>query len=65
MHMRTTFILKDDLYREAAKFTGVIEKTKLIHMGLQALIREVACQKLINLHGKIRRASVASRKKRL
>ena len=65
MHMRTTFILRDDLYYQAVKLTGIEEKTKLIHLGLQALIREAASKKLSQLHGTIPKASIPSRKKRI
>ena len=63
--MRTTLILKEDLYREAVKATGVEEKTKLIHMGLEALIRNAAIQRLVNLRGKIKNAWAPSRRKRI
>jgi Arc/MetJ family transcription regulator len=36
--MRTTLNIDDKLIEEAAKFTGIAEKTKLVRMGLEALI---------------------------
>jgi len=61
--MRTTLNLKDDLYHEAVKATGVEEKTKLIHMGLQALLREAAAKRLAGFYGKVQKASVAPRRR--
>lgn len=43
--MRTTITLDDALLSEAARITGITERTRLIHDGLQALIeRESACR---------------------
>jgi len=43
--MRTTVNLDTDLLAEAARLTGVTERTALIHAGLRALIeRESACR---------------------
>ena len=36
--MRTTLNIDDKLIEEAAKFTGIAEKTKLVRMWLEALI---------------------------
>ncbi|OGR84264.1 MAG: antitoxin, partial [Elusimicrobia bacterium RIFCSPLOWO2_01_FULL_54_10] len=51
MHMRTTLILKDDIYRRAADLTGMHEKTALIHAGLEALIEKKARERLAALAG--------------
>jgi hypothetical protein len=37
MHMRTTLNIDDSLLRNAAKLTGVKEKTSLVRLGLEAL----------------------------
>lgn len=39
MHMRTTLNIDDSLLRNAAKLTGVKEKTSLVRLGLEALGR--------------------------
>ena len=49
--MRTTFNLKEQLYQEASRVTGVSEKTALIHMGLEALVRREAAKRLAALGG--------------
>ncbi len=59
--MRTTLNLDEALYRDAAKAVGVEEKTKLIHMGLKALISQVASKRLSKLYGSIRDVKVAKR----
>lgn len=51
MHMRTTLILKDDLMAEAARLTGLKEKTAIVHAGLEALIQQKARERLIALGG--------------
>jgi len=49
--MRTTLILDDELLTEAGKLTGVEEKTKLLHMGLEALIHRESAKRLAKLGG--------------
>ena len=61
--MRTTIILKDELIEQAKELTGVTEKTKLIHMGLQALIEKLARERLIALGGYDSKASAPQRKR--
>jgi Arc/MetJ family transcription regulator len=61
--MRTTLNLKEDLYKEAAKATGIQEKTKLIHLGLQALIRETAAKRLSRLFGTVKTAKAPPRRR--
>ncbi len=61
--MRTTLNIQDDLYREAVKATGVEEKTKLLHLGLQALVESAARRRLANLGGKVKGAKAPPRRK--
>lgn len=61
--MRTTLNIQDDLYREAVKATGVEEKTKLLHLGLQALVRQEASRRLAKLFGTIKNAKAPPRRK--
>lgn len=63
MHMRTTLNLSEDLYKKASQATGIQEKTKLIHMGLDALIRETAAQRLAKLFGAYKKAKAPPRRK--
>ena len=63
MHMRTTLNLNEDLYRKAVKTTGVREKTKLIHLGLESLLRQAAQSRLAGMYGTIRKAKAPPRKK--
>jgi Arc/MetJ family transcription regulator len=51
MHMRTTLIIDDDLLQRAAKLTGVLEKTALVRMGLNALIARESARRLAELGG--------------
>ncbi|HCU23950.1 MAG TPA: DUF2191 domain-containing protein, partial [Deltaproteobacteria bacterium] len=46
LYMRVTLNLDEKKYRQAAEMTGVKEKTRLIQMGLDNLIREVALERL-------------------
>lgn len=61
--MRTTLNLNDTILRDAIKATGVQEKTKLVHLGLEHLIRDAACKRLAQLHGAIKNATAAPRKR--
>jgi Arc/MetJ family transcription regulator len=51
MHMRTTLNLDDDLVREARRYTGIQEKTALIHEALRHLIAIEAGKRLAALGG--------------
>lgn len=51
VHMRTTLNIDDDLVREAARLTGVNEKTTLVRMGLEALIARESARRLAHLGG--------------
>jgi Arc/MetJ family transcription regulator len=51
MHMRTTLNVDDSLLSNAAKLTGVKEKTALIRLGLEALIARESARRLANLGG--------------
>jgi Arc/MetJ family transcription regulator len=49
--MRTTLILNDELVAEARRYTGIEEKTALVHAGLKALIEREAARRLAALGG--------------
>jgi len=51
MHMRTTLNIDDSLLSNAAKLTGVKEKTSLVRLGLEALIAKESARRLANLGG--------------
>ncbi len=59
--MRTTLILDDELIATARELTGIEEKTKLIHMGLEALVQRAAAKRLSTLGGVKRDFTVAPR----
>lgn len=63
--MRTTLILDDDLIAKARELTGVEEKTKLIHMGLEALVQRAAAKRLSALGGTMKNFTVAPRDRSL
>jgi Arc/MetJ family transcription regulator len=62
--MRTTLILDDNLLAKAREYTGISEKTRLIHLGLEALIQREAARRLAALGGTARTAK-AGRRRRL
>ena len=49
--MRTTLNIDDDLIAEAARLTGIQEKTSLIRLGLEALIARESARRLAALGG--------------
>lgn len=61
--MKTTMNLKPDLVKQAMEATGVKEKTALVHLGLQELIRKAAYTRLIALGGTDPSAKAAPRRK--
>ena len=63
MHMRTTLNIDDKLLSEASRLTGVAEKTSLVRMGLEALVRREAARRLAAMGGADHRATGAPRKR--
>jgi Arc/MetJ family transcription regulator len=70
IHMRTTLNINDDLLKQAARLSGITEKTAVVHAGLEALVARESAKRLAALGSeprlrKIRRrrpqASMASR----
>jgi Arc/MetJ family transcription regulator len=61
--MRTTVILDDDLVAKAREYTGISEKTRLIHLGLEALIQGEAALRLAALGGTARSAKAGRRRR--
>lgn len=51
MHMRTTLNIDDSLLNDAARLTGVKEKTSLVRLGLEALIARESARRLASLGG--------------
>jgi Arc/MetJ family transcription regulator len=49
MYMRTTLHIDDSLLNNAAKLTGVKEKTSLVRLGIEALIAKESARRLANL----------------
>lgn len=49
--MRTTLNIDDALLAEAARLTGVSEKTTLVRRGLEALIARESARRLAELGG--------------
>ncbi len=49
--MRTTLNLDDKLIQEAARLSGMREKTALVHRGLEALIARERSRRLAALGG--------------
>ena len=61
--MRTTLNLDDELLDAALAATGEQEKTKVIHLGLEALLRQKAAERLAALGGAAPKASAAPRRR--
>ena len=49
--MRTTLNIDDDTLNRAAELTGIKEKTKLVRLGLEALIARESAQRLAAMGG--------------
>ena len=61
--MRTTLNIDDKMLSEAARLTGVREKTSLVRQGLEALIARESAKRLAQLGGTQRRLRVAPRRR--
>jgi len=61
--MRTTLIIEDGLFAKASSLTGVTEKTRLIHMGLEALVHRESARRLSALGGSMPDLTVPPRRR--
>ena len=61
--MRTTLNLDDALLETAQKCTGIKEKTRLLHLGLEALIQREAARQLAKMGGSDRKATSGRRRR--
>lgn len=61
--MRTTLNIDDDLLEKAREMTGETEKTKLVRLGLEALIQRAAALRLAALGGTDPTAEASPRRK--
>jgi Arc/MetJ family transcription regulator len=49
--MRTTLNIDDELLEKAAEMTGTTEKTRLVRLGLEALIARESAKRLARMGG--------------
>lgn len=61
--MRTTLNIDDALLAQASEYTGEIEKTALVRMGLEALIQREATRRLAALGGTMPSFTVPQRRR--
>ena len=61
--MRTTLNIDDTLIREASRLTGIVEKTSLVRMGLEALIAKESAKRLADLGGTERKLTSIPRRR--
>ena len=62
-HMRTTLNIDEALLRQAAKLTGISEKTSLVRMGLEALVARESARRLAELGGTEKRMARVRRRR--
>ena len=61
--MRTTVNIDDELLAKARDYTGEQEKTKLLHLGLEALIQREVAKRLVALGGTMPNLKVPPRRR--
>lgn len=61
--MRTTLIIDEAILKRASRLTGVTEKTRLVHMGLEALIVRESSRRLAALSGTEKRLRPTPRRR--
>lgn len=59
-----TLNLDDELLAQAREYTGIREKTRLVHLGLEALIQREVARRLAAFGGSDQTASAARRRRR-
>ncbi len=62
--MRSTLNIDEELLNKATQYTGIKEKTKLVNMGLECLVRQEAARRLAALGGSAPDFQVAERQSR-
>jgi len=62
--MRTTLNLDEELVANARNYTGISAKTRLVHLGLEALIQREAALRLAALGGTAPTAKAGRRRRR-
>ena len=63
LHMRTTIALDDELVAEAQEYTGLKEKSSLVHAALKALIAQESGRRLALLGGSEPQLNIAARRR--
>ena len=61
--MRTTINIDDDLLEEAARLTGIEQKTALVRAGLEALVARASSRRLAELGGTERELQAPRRRR--
>jgi len=61
--MRTTLNIEDNLLDRAARMTGIVEKTALVRLGLEALIARESARRLATLGGTEKELTVPPRRR--
>lgn len=61
--MRTTIALDDELMATAQEYTGLKEKSAIVHEALKALIQREAARRLARLGGSDPSATAAPRRR--
>ena len=61
--MRTTLNIDDALLAQAREYTGEVEKTTLVRMGLEALIQRESSRRLASLAGSMPDLAIPSRRR--
>ncbi len=61
--MRTTLLIDDELLHRVSQLTHITEKTKLVRMGLEALISRESARRLAALGGTEKHLKKISRRR--
>jgi hypothetical protein len=61
--MRTTLNIEDTLVERASELTGIMEKTTLVKLGLEALIARESARRLAKLGGTERQLKAVPRRR--
>lgn len=61
--MRTTLNIEDALVERASELTGIREKTRLVKLGLEALIAKESAKRLAKLGGTERQLKAIPRRR--
>ncbi|MDZ4803289.1 MAG: type II toxin-antitoxin system VapB family antitoxin [Candidatus Eisenbacteria bacterium] len=62
--MKTTINIDEELLKDAAEYTGLTQKTAIVHLALEELVRRLAAKQLAEMGGSDPTATLGPRRRK-